>query len=216
MNIVPSEQIITVLSAFSDSNVPYRLLRNINNELPDNLKFGKDIDILVRWNEMGRTERFLKQTGFHRVPHPLRGDQFLYGVHPFRFYRHNSLHFFVDCHFELACRSLNQGEWIPLDRRIQKHAWEHSAPHHIGTVILAGLSRVCECLHLLTRCVFDKRKFEAGYIRRIEELTEVLSDTELLAVIQPVFFKFSVPLVKLIRAKCYEKIIPAHLSFTEY
>ena len=216
MSYIPSIQVVRALSALADGDIPYRLLRNTANELPDNLKIGKDIDILARWNDFGRLDRLFKHIGFRRVLHPLRGDQFLYGVHPFRFYKNSRLNIFIDVHFELACRSLNQGEWIPLDRAIQARAWAGSSPHHIGGVIVAGLPRACECLHLLTRCIFDKREFDAGYLHRIEELTDLLSDAELLEVIQPVFFKFSMLLLKLLRARRYEEIIMAHSHFMDY
>lgn len=216
MSLIPRGRVVAILSAFAGSDIPYRLLRNIGDELPENLKSGKDIDILVRWNDAERIERFLTGSGFRRVPHPLRRDQFLYGVHPFRFYRDCQADLFVDCHFELACRSLHQGEWIPLDRAIQARAWASSSLQDMGGIRVAGLPSACEWVHLLTRCIFDKREFVAGYLQRIERLTELLSDAELLEVIQPVFFKFSAPLLGLVRAGRYTEIIMTHLRFTDY
>lgn len=216
MSIIPSHHIVAILSTLACSDIPYRLLRNIRNELPDNLKEGKDVDILIHWDDKDKIERFLKQNSFQKVFHPLRKDKFLYGVHPFKFYKHTSVNVFIDCHFELSCRSLNQGEWIPLDHRIQQKAWSDCSPHHLGEIIVTGLPHACECLHILTRCIFDKRTFNNGYIRRIEELAEMLSDAELMEVFQPVFFRFSGALLLLIRAKRYNEIILAHLRFMEY
>jgi hypothetical protein len=216
MSIIPSHHIVAILSTLACSDIPYRLLRNIGNELPDRLKKGKDIDILIHWDDKEKVDRFLKQNSFQKVSHPLRKDKFLYGVHPFQFYKHTSVNVFIDCHFELACRSLNQGEWIPLDHRIQQQAWSECSPHRLGGIVVAGLPHVCECLHILTRCVFDKRYFNDNYIGRIEELAEILSDPELLEVFQPVFFRFSGTLLQLIRAKRYDEIISAHLGFMEY
>jgi hypothetical protein len=216
MNIIPEKDIVATLSALTDSNMPFRLLRNINNELPGHLKSGKDIDILVRWNDIARLEHFLKKIRFNRVPSPHRLDQFLYGVHPLRFYKHNLLNFYIDCHFELACRSLNQGEWIPLDRKIQTRAWEKPSLCNIGGVFVPMLPSICEYLHLLTRCIFDKRNFDAGYIRRIEELTNYLCVDELLEAMQPVFFKFTSHLLELLRDKRYGEIVLSHIRFTEY
>lgn len=213
---VPSNRIVAVLSSLAKQDIPYRLLRNIDNELPNKLKRGKDIDVLSPWNHRGRLDHFLREIGFCRVSHPLRGDKFLYSVHPFEFYRNSTSDFFIDVHFELACRSLNQGEWIPLDRAIQARAWEECGHHLIGDVTVIGLSPACECLHLLTRCVFDKRKFDLGYLRRIEELTAILSDAQLLGVLEPVFFKFSMCLLDLLRAKSYQEIIMSHLRFMDY
>jgi hypothetical protein len=216
MKFISSQQIMAILSALACSDIPYRLLRNIGNELPGRLIEGKDIDILVHWDDKEKVDLFLKQNSFQKVSHPLKRDQFLYGVHPCRFYKHVSIDVFIDCHFELACRSLNKGEWIPLDRRIQEKAWIECTPQYMGGLVLAGLPRACECLHILTRCIFDKRKFNDAYIQRIEELAEMLSNSELQEVLQPVFFKFSGTLLRFIRAKRYDQIISAHLGFMEY
>ncbi len=216
MNIIPAHRITTVLSALAESGVPYRLLRNINDELPEKLIEGKDIDLLFYWNDRNKIERFLKQNSFRKISHPLRKNKFLYGVHPFEFYKHVSADFFIDCHFELACRSLNQGEWIPLDSKIQQQAWSSCTSYPIGGIRVLGLPHACECLHLLTRCIFDKRQFTDGYIRRIEELSDMLNDAELMTVFKPVFFKFSEMLLQLLRTKRHEEIIHAHLRFKEY
>lgn len=216
MSFIPTNQIVALLASLANEDIPYRLLRNIGNELPQKLERGKDVDILSSWNHRARLDHFLLKMGFRRVFHPLRGDTFLYGVHPFEFYRNLKSDFYIDVHFELACRSLNQGEWIPLDRAIQARAWAGCEHLIIGGVSVIGLPPVCECLHLLTRCVFDKRRFEPGYLRRIEELTEILGDAELLAVFQLVFFKFSMQLLDLLRAKRYQEIIFSHLHFMDY
>ncbi|PIE67559.1 MAG: hypothetical protein CSA23_02980 [Deltaproteobacteria bacterium] len=216
MTVIPSIKIYRVLSVLADSGVSYRLLRNIDNELPENLKVGKDIDILVRWKDIETFENLLKENGFKKVPHPFFGDQFLYGVHPFRKYRNTSSNFFIDCHFELACRSLNQGEWIPLDRVLQERAWRFFGYHRIGKINLNTLDPCCEWIHLLTRCIFDKRLFSKGYTLRIRQLSTQLSDDEQYETARLVFFKFTEPLLNLIRTDRFSDIIREHLTFKDY
>lgn len=199
-----------------DSGPPFRLLRNIDNELPDRLSSGKDIDILVRWQDSEKLEKWMPQAGFHRTPHPFQNEKFLYGVHPFRFYRNNNAPFIIDCHFELACRSLNKGEWIPLDQTIQSQAWTSCGYHLVDGLHIPGLNPVCEWIHLLTRCVFDKRRFEKGYIRRIDHLMARLNETEMLEISRLVFFKFSMSLLALLQTGRYTEIIREHLHFTDY
>lgn len=216
MKQIPSGDIMTALSVLNDATIDLRLLRNIDNELPERLASGKDIDILIRWQDRKIVELLLKQNGFQKIPHPLLKDQFLYGVHPFRFFKSRRSYFFIDFQFELACRSLNQGEWIPLDRVIQETAWESVSYHRIGEMDIPGLPLVCEWIHLLTRCIFDKQRFDGGYTRRIERLTFQNSDVELYEVSRLVFFKFAEPLLNLIKAGKYDQIISQHLSFKDY
>lgn len=216
MKPIPSIHVLSTLSVLSESKIPLRLLRNINNELPNRLDSGKDIDILIHWQNWKEIHSILHHSGFKQTPHPLGKDQFLYGVHPFRFYKSVRATFFIDCHFELACRSFNHGEWIPLDRIIQHRAWISIGYHHIGRLIVPGLDPVCEWIHLLTRCIFDRRGFDEGYILRIEELTNQKSDGELSELGRLVFFKFTGHLLSLIKAGRYKDIITEYLSFMDY
>ena len=121
-NSILGSKIIELFNKLNESKLDYILIRNIKNELPNNLIIGKDIDILVDHNQLDDLKSFLKENSFKEILHPHRSNVFLYGVKKFKFYR-NPDHILFDLNFELVCRSLDAGQWIPLDQVVQK-AWK--------------------------------------------------------------------------------------------
>ena len=73
-----------------------------------------------------------------------------------------------------------------------------------------------EFVHLITRCVFDKKEFNNGYIERIEQLKKVINSNIVLSKFEVVFFKYSKLLFEQINKKEYDKIITNYLQFKDY
>lgn len=190
MNYLSSDVIKNSFKVLNDSNIPYVLIRNINNELPNNLKPGKDIDILIKSENLSNMMSYLISNGFKERPHPWRNDIFLYALPKFRFMVRDDLIF--DFCTKLPCRSINNGEWLPLDDVIQQNAWKTRIKNSFEEVEYYALSHEVEIVTLIVRSIFDKNKFESGYESRIRELLENnVDEAYVLEMLSLVFFSAS-------------------------
>lgn len=216
MRLVDKEAIISIFQKMEDEGLRYILIRNINHELPSNLEVGKDIDILVKKSDSRAWDEFLRKNGYYVIPHPFASDVFLYGVDRFVQYK-NTSNVLIDLNFQLAVRSLDAGQWIPLDEAIQRSAWENMRFYRDETGLMYWtLGFEDELVALIARSVFDKRRFEEGYVQRIGELFTLTDTTTVLEKLEKVFFKFTPFLWSLLETKQYDEIVKKHLEFRGY
>jgi len=213
LNFFEEKHIVKFFSIINIEDIDYVLLRNINNELPQKLSTNKDIDIIVNENDIDLFHKTLIKNGWKQIEHPYHRIPFLYGMTPFKFYDKGGLHIDVCC--QLSCRSLNNGEWFPLDMKIQSELWERKiytpeAPWKYR------LSYEDEFLHLITRCIFDKKKFTEVYIDEMQYLYPKCDEPILFDKFNAVFFKFSAKLLELLKCGLFDEIILSHLQFKEY
>jgi hypothetical protein len=207
------KDVIDLFSLLNNENINYILIRNINNELPKSLPLNKDIDLMINEDEASNFNHLMQRNGWKQKNHPLGHFPFLYGLKPFEFYFKNGIH--LDICFQLACRSLNKGEWFPLDMQIQEDLWNNKLKI-LDSPWKYQLSIEDEFVHLITRCVFDKKEFNNGYIERIEQLKKVINSNIVLSKFEVVFFKYSKLLFEQINKKEYDKIITNYLQFKDY
>lgn len=215
MSYVNPKSIIDIFNKLNAAGLRYILIRNINSELPGGLRIGKDIDLLVPYNERSKFINFLIEKGFKNIRHPLCNDIFLYGVNKFEFFV-NKDNVLLDLNYQLTCRSLNTGEWIPLDQKIQDSAWENKKINKIDKVTYYSLGAEDEFVALVTRSIFDKKEFQKGYIKRIDELINVIDVNDVIAKFQLIFFKFTYVLLSMLKKRRYEMILDRYISFSEY
>ena len=153
---------------------------------------------------------------FKTRPHPWRNDIFLYGTDKTEvmYIRDNVL---FDCNFQLIVRSLDKGQWIPLDESIQLSAWENKifVTQDDGFGYWA-LSHDDEFITLVSRSIFDKKEFGLDYIERIEYLLPLIDRVSVMAKLQLILFKFSPHLLVLLDEGEYKTIVSSYLSFKEY
>lgn len=219
MNRVDSKRIIRFFNEINRSGLSYILLRNIANELPNNLTIGKDIDLLVKKSEAKLFSKFLSKHNYHLVAHPLQNDCFLYGVDQFEF-RHNKTHnIILDLHYQLAVRSLDAGQWIPLDQTIQQSAWANRRfEKKEGDFSYWTLDYIDEIISLVARSIFDKREFPKDYIDRIEQLLCLtnFSEADLKDKLEKIFFKYTPYLIAHIKNGRFREILSDYFKFKEY
>jgi hypothetical protein len=212
---IDSGKILSIFQGLEGSNIPYILLRNINNELPNNFIANKDIDIIIHPDHKKEFYKFAMNNGWKKVNHPWNfGNNFifLYAMDPFEFYTLGEIN--IDVCFQLSCRSTNNGEWMPIDMLINSSAWENKKRNtEYGWF---ELSIEDEIVHLLTRCVFDKKEFSKEYIERIQYLNNKVNSNSLLVRLDLVFFKFTPFLIKLINENKYNEIRKKYLTFIDY
>ena len=214
MNVVDADEIKKVFKLLNDNNIDYILLRNTNNEIPNALKVGKDIDLLVKDNIL---IDFLRKQNFNIVSHPHRNNIYLYGVKKFIFMKNKINNIIFDLHFQIAVRSLDAGQWIPLDQKIQESAWKNKRFEKIDEDFgYWTLSYNDEFISLIARSIFDKREFQEGYIKRIEELKSKIDLKDVEEKLKLVFFKYTPYLLEQIEKKQYNNIIKNYIQFKEY
>ncbi len=217
MSLVDEEGIINIFKLLNKNKLNYILIRNINQELPHKLEVGKDIDILINKNEEKKFISFLKENSYKQLIHPFRYDTFLYGVNRLEFRYKNNKDILFDPNFQIIVRSFEAGQWIPLDQIIQKSAWENKRFHQQDSNFgYWTLSYDDEFVCLVARCVFDKKEFQDGYKKRIDELYSMINKEDVLEKLNLIFFKFTPYIMELIKEKNYDNIIKNYLQFKEY
>ena len=212
--IIDSSEITSLFSILNSTGHEYILLRNIGNELPFSLSKGKDIDLLTR--QGSGLESFLITQGFKEASHPHQNDVFLYGVRKFKFFHNKKNNILLDLHYELACRSLNAGEWIPLDQYIQRSVWTNCKSSSFDSLTAMVLDEHDELVSLVVRCIFDKRNFPAGYRARISELLDLCQANNLIERFGLVFFKYTNQLIKHLTDRQFDVVIDDYIRFKAY
>ncbi len=217
MNIyIDKQEIINFFNLLNKSNIEYILLRNIGNELPSKLKVGKDIDLLVLKKDIKKINQFFEINGYEKINHPSESDIYLYGVDKFEFRYNKNNKILIDLNFQLSCRSLDEGQWVPFDEKHQKSAWVNKKFVNNSDLNYYTLSFEDEFIALVIRSIFDKKKFEQGYIKRITKLIKLIDKDNVLSKFELTFFKYSKKLLQQLENKEFDKIINSYLSFKEY
>jgi hypothetical protein len=215
MDYINYDQIEELFQTLNNSNVEYVLLRNINNELPLKLSKSKDIDIIVNPNDKYKLCEVLDKSRWLNIMHPWdfgNNFKFLYSMDKFLMFKKNDIH--LDVCFQLSCRSFNDGEWFPLDESIQNSVFNNKRKVKFDWKY--ELLFEDELIHLLTRAIFDKKRFDQGYILRIQDLLKKIELNEFLKKLEKVFFKFSPNLIGLVQEMKYDQIRNNYLNFKEY
>lgn len=216
MKKVCPEKILSLFESLNTSSINYRLLRNIDNELPNNYYANKDIDVIVHPDSIGELRRFARDQKWRRLVHPFdiyaSNTKFLYAMDPFHFYIKDEIK--IDVCFQLACRSTNQGEWMPLDQEINRSVWESSYYCNENNWYMLGCED--EIIHLLTRCIFDKKTVTDGYKKRIFALFEASDHNLVLKKMAVVFFKFTESLYNSVLSGQIDSIHSDYIQFKAY
>ncbi len=207
------EEVSSCFDILNKANINYILLRNINNELPEKLLRTKDIDIIVHKDNLQLLHEIFLLNGWKQIRHPYYKTPFLYAMTPFRFYDKNGLHIDISC--ELSCRSLNDGEWFPLHQKIQDDIWLNKVDIK-SKPWKYELSSEDEFIHLITRCIFDKKKFSKEYILRIDFLFNKIDLEITLSKLHLIFYNFSNKLIDMISAKEYNYLPKTYITYKDY
>jgi hypothetical protein len=209
------DNIICLFDVMNNSCVEWLLLRNTDDELPDKLLFGKDVDVLVRYENRNAFRKVLLKSGFRQISHPLFNDIKLYGVHEFEMYRSKN-NVLLDVNFEIAVRSLDQGQWIPLDQSIQSSAWQNMTFINLAGVNVPVLGNEDLFVAIIVRCVYDKKYFSHWHVKKLNLLIDSCDDNILRTKLKVIFFRYSDRLLKLAMLGNYCEIIDDYLSYADY
>ena len=212
---VPEKYIRDFFSLLNKNDIHYLLIKNIGKELPQKLRKGKDIDILVHSDDRMKIAKLMCENGFLYRIHPFgseHGWHFTYGLEKCQFWEKKN--FYIDICSRLCVKSLTPRTWVPLDEKINSRIWEKSSWNKdLGC---ACLDEKTLFVYLFARAVFDKREFSAKYIEEIEKRKELLGEPEVRDLLSCVFYKFTEELVQLVENGMYEKIVSKFLTFRDY
>ena len=194
---------ISVSELFSKNKINYRLIETGN----------KLCTYLIDPNQYDETHLILTNNQYEKLEHPygnLFGYQFLYQMKEFELYEKKDV--FLEIYFQLPCMSLTPKTWIPLDRSIQKYAWEKSVTES-NIFILDDLTYY---IYRLCWAIFKDGFFSNRTIFELEKRVYVLQEKNLKDLMETVFFRYTNTLITLLKNKEYDEIIPGYYRFSAY
>lgn len=217
MSLVIESHLRDIFNKLNESGLNYILLRNLNDELPSKLKVGKDIDILIKKRDEKEIKKFFFKYNFSEILHPHINNTYLYGVDKFEFIYNSKTEVLFDLNFQIAVRSLDAGQWIPLDQEIQNSAWENRTFYKDeNNFSYWKLSYEDEFICILARAIFDKESMDKGYRKRISQLFNIIEKDKVVNKLEKIFFKFTPYLIKYIENNQYDEIKKNYINFKEY
>ena len=217
--IIPEKEIRSFFALLNENKIQYLLIKNIGEELPKNLKDGKDIDILVHPDDRIKFAKLMSENGFLYRIHPFgveQGWKFAYGLEKHQFWekKYCDCLFYIDVSFRLCVKSLTPKTWVPLDEKLNSSIWENQAWNE---------ELKCPCLdektlfiYLFARSVFDKRNFSEKYIAEIEKRKNLLDEAEIQDLLSCIFYNFTDSLIQLAKDGRYGEIVQKFLTFKGY
>lgn len=137
-------------------------------------------------------------------------DLYLYGMKHFLNYSMNGIKLHVCC--QLACRSTLNNGWIPLDRKINDHLFEHI--RSINSVCYLGVED--ELCYLTAKCVYTEKEFHPADIERIKGCMIAADRTQLVPKLEGIFFHFTDILLQLLTEQRYSDIVASLWRFAAY
>lgn len=213
------EHIRSFFRLCNDTPVRYVLIKNIGDELPDKLKNGKDIDILVHAEDMKAFEELMKENNYRKVVHPCgseNGWRFGYQLEEPVMWEKNNIQetFRIDVSDKLCCHSFTEKVWIPLDKEINRDVWEYR--YYDEKKQWWRMDDTTTLIYLIVRCIFDKQCFSPEYVAQIEAYQALLNQINVQKKLEKVFFKFTPYLTELLLNKKYDDILKEYVTFTDY
>ena len=215
MNQHLGETVLSVFGAFESGNIRYALLRDLSGALPNNYTGESDIDIIIHPEDWFEARQLLKNNKWFEVMHPfdnLKDFVFLYGMQRFKFFIRGAAK--LDVCFQLACRSTNDGEWIPIDQEIQDSVW--GGRYLCEKKKCYVLDPVDECVHLLARAFFDKNQVPIDYSERVMFLYSKIDSEKFQKCLELVFFRAAREVHVLVQNGSLMDLKKCILSFDDY
>ena len=137
---------------------------------------------------------------------------YLYGLKHRLIYINDALT--ISCNYKLACKSILNGAWVPLDRSINDGALDRvTFDSEKGYIVLSPEDEIC---YLLASCIYTLTQFSPDHKRMISDCMNRGDKGEIKRKLSKVFFSFTDKLLQMIEDKEYDEIIPALYAFGDY
>ena len=118
---------------------------------------------------------------------------------------------------EIVVRSLTSGIWIPIDKIIQKSAFDNKIKFSVAdSVFCYKLCDVDKLIYLLSNAVFTQKKFTNNDISFINNKLSKIDIGNFEIKIGKVFFKYTEKLLEHLKNRDFDKILYDYIRFKEY
>ena len=213
MNSSP-KSILNFFEILNNSDIKWILVRNSNNEIPLNHNKSKDIDLLIHEDCKIKIRELFLLNGIKKIIHPLNSATRIYCLEPFEMYITQDK-LLIDITYKLSVKSLDKGQWLPLDQKIQESAFDNSKIFEMMGVSIKILSVEDRVVEMITRAIFNKRIINLSELREVNQLIGECNLEALIERLKLVFFKFTDKLLVSI-SKEDINLIEAYLKFKDY
>lgn len=183
--------------------IHYRIVEIIDNRMT----------ILCLKQDYVIIEQILKENGYFKLIHPFskyHGYRYEYQLTEFLLYsnEYNQIEIF----FEIPCMSLTPKVLIPLDKMIQKYAWEMPDVENKRFYINPKVYMV----YLISNAIFRKKMFEKKERIWIIRNKQNLEDKQTYEMLCKVFFKFTDTLIDKINKEQFDDVYKSYITFCSY
>ena len=214
-NFFDSADIIKIFDRFNRSDLKYILLRNSYNELPDKLSIGKDIDILVDINSKSLFHNIMQDMHFRKIRHPFKSKERLYGANLFEMYK-NKKGVLVDVNYEFCVQSLDKGQLIPLDKKIQLNIWKNFKKVKYKNMNFNFMGNEEYFITMLSRLIYDKKEIDLWHKKELTRLLSIVDFDLVTCYSNLIFFKYTNKLLRSIKNKNFTDFFGSYLTFYDY
>ncbi len=212
-----AKDILDMFGILNAHKINYVLTKNIGDELPANLKIGKDIDLIVHPQHYTKLKYLMYIYGYDMILHPHGrevGWQFIYGAHENLFMINPSTNLIIDVYAELCTKSIAMNAWLPLDKIIQESVWANKVWDDVNKWRIMDDENMV--IYLLTRSIFEKNGFSDAYIQEIEKRKRFLTNSTARQKLEKIFFKFTDTLIDKVNRGQYGDMFNSYVQFTDY
>lgn len=212
--MVEAKLIRDFFELLNNKGVRYVLIKNDRNLIPEFVKDGDDIDILIHPQNYDYFIKLMFENNYIRLPGESHKYFFVYKLKPDIYLEKDGA--FFHAYDKLSCVSFtNMGKSkIPLDNFIQDYIWKTCIWDKEKKWWIME-DRVI-LLYLIIRSVLDKKEFRKKYIEEIKLRSNFLDDIKFKEMCNLVFFKFTDNLIELLKIEKYDEIILKYQHFCDY
>ncbi len=187
-------------------------LRNFDL-IPYGCSCSADIDVLVEPSAISAVKAALISLGYRYHP----GDQsslYLYNAKPHHHFMNQEMDVQFDIVQMLCYRSLDEGQFIPANEKLQ--SWMFERRIQVEKPWVYQPSAEDEVVHLCGHAIFDKRFVSNRYAARMEYLVGQCSREKLLEGLTLLLFRFSGQALRLLLERQAEQMYQRYLTFSDY
>ena len=212
--MVDAELIKDFFKLLNKEKIKYVLIKNDEDLIPEQVKDGDDVDILVHPKDYDFFLEVMKKNKYIRLPGESKKYFFVYKMKADIYLKKKKA--FFHAYEKLSCVSFtNMGlSKLPLDTWIQEKIWSTRIWDNEKKWWIMEDKIIL--LYLITRSIFDKKEFRKRYIKEIELREYILDTIEFKEMCHLVFFKFTNKLIELLKQKKYSEINITYQQFCNY
>ena len=199
-----SDEFINIISILNKNHIDYVFLND--NKIENNY------DLLIKNNDYSQ---LLEKCRLNKL-NDINNENYWYGASkPKIWIMENNER--ITIYKQLLVRSLTSGIWIPLDKIIQKSAFENRTKFEISSgeyaFILCNIDKI---VYSISNSVFTTKVFSENDISFITRKLSQIDVEQLEYRLDKVFFKYTEKLMEQINNGSFNQILHDYIRFKEY